>query len=428
MTSLRMAEHANGAFEKQSLRQRERAPKVARALVLLLVSFLFFALIWAAKTEMKELVRAEGEIAPEGELRRVDHFDGGVVAELYVKSGSVVAANAPLARISHPKLDEQIAEIEAELSALNKDIHNTRWLLDGEHAAGVSPIVEAQRRLFVARQSMLEGRMAKLTEAADVAAALRQNATERLSLSEASLARPQSLHDRGVVSEANLSLQVEEAANVRADLLRAEANFSRINLEALEAASARNEALLAFREEHLETLSQLERTRELATVKLNGLYAQKKRQIIRAPESGIIQSSSVTTIGESVPPGGLMFELLPSDVRLVAIVKIDPKDVGHISEGSKVAIKMDTFDARRYGDVRGAIELVSATSIVPDNGPAFYKAVLTLDSTTLGVGDFERDLRAGMTLVAEIETTKRTVIDYLLKPVRTAFDKSLLER
>lgn len=419
---------SHGAFEAQSRSQREAAPKIARALMLLISSFLVFAVVWSTQTEMRELVRAEGEMAPMGELRRVDHFDGGVVADLFVNVGDVVTAEQPLAKIEDPGLRDQIAELQAELASVNDEISNLIWLLEGQASGEISPVATAQRELFVARQEIMIQRTERLAEAMEIAAALRQNAREHLQLSETSYERLQLLHQRGVVSEARLLLQAEEAAGIRADYIQADANYSKAKLDASEARATRDEAYLAFQEEHLDSLSKLERSKQQMEVKLNGLNAQKSRQIVRAPEAGVIQSSLATTIGEVVPSGGTLFELLPSGERLVAVVKIDPKDVGHVREGASVVVKVTTFDARRYGEVPGKIELISPTSIVPDRAPAFYKAVLSLEKNTVGDGADAKPLRAGMTLSAEIETSKRTVLSYLLKPVRSVFSQSLTER
>lgn len=417
-----------GVFDSQTRQKREAAPKIARALMLLIASFLVFAIIWSTKTEMRELVRAEGEIAPLGELRRVDHFDGGVVVDLFVTVGTLVVANQPLAKIENPGLRSQIAELEAELASLDNEISSLTWLLEGEVVGDVSPSIEAQRNLFTTRQEMMKRRTNRLAEAVEIAAAMRDNARDHLSISETSLSRLQKLHDRGVVSQSKLLVQAEEAASIRADYFRADANYSKAKLDASEASAASDEAYLSFQEEHLITLSNLTRSRKLNQIKLNGLIAKKSRQMILAPESGVIQSSFTTTIGEVVPPGATLFELLPSGKRLIAVVKIDPKDVGHVRVGAKVVMKVTTFDVRRYGEVHGSIELISPTSIVPDNAPAFYKAQLSLESDTVGDGLKVGRLRAGMTLSAEIETSKRSVLSYLLKPVQSVLSRSLSER
>lgn len=418
----------NGAFDIQARQQREAAPKVARAIMLLLTSFLAFAVVWSTQTEMRELVRAEGEIAPIGELRRVDHFDGGVVAELFVVVGETVVANQPLAKIENPNLNDQTAELAAELATLDKEISNLVWLLEGLAVGEVSPATEAQRELFIARQQMMNHRTDRLAEAMEIAADLRENAKKHLSLSESSLERIQLLHDRGVVSQSRLIIQAEEAAGIRSEYIRADANYAKFKLEFLESNASKNEDHLAFREKNLEALKDLERNKHLVKVKLNSLNAQKERQVVRAPEDGIIQSSYTTTVGEVVPPGGTLFEILPSEVRLIAVVKIDPKDVGHVHEGSSAVIKVSTFDARRYGEVSGSIELISPTSIVPDSAPAYFKAVISLESDAVGKGSDVRPLRAGMTLSAEIETSKRSVLSYLLKPVQNVLNRSLTER
>jgi len=418
----------NGAFDIQARQQREAAPKIARALMLLLAAFLTFAVIWSTQTEMRELVRAEGEIGPRGALRRIDHFDGGVVTELYVSVGESVVANQPLAKIENPDLLDQTTELEAELASLNKEISNLVWLLDGLAVGDVSSAAEARRELFLAQQKMMKHRTDRLAEAMEIAAVLRENASEHLSLSESSFERLQLLHDRGVVSQSRLLVQAEEAAKIRADYIRADADYAKAKLDASEANSAKEEAYLAFREEHLKALSDLERSKQLIQVRLQGLDAQKSRQILRAPEDGVIQTGFTTTIGEVVPSGGTLFELLPSGERLIAVVKVDPKDVGHVREGSNVVIKVTTFDARRYGDVSGSIELISPTSIAPDNAPAYYKVIISLDGDAIGEGVDVKRLRAGMTLSAEIETSKRSVLSYLLKPVQNVLNRSLTER
>ncbi len=417
-----------GAFDTQSRSQRDKAPRIARALMILITSFIAFSIIWSATTEMRVLVRAEGNITPLGELRSVDHFDGGVVTDIFVEAGSVVVANQPLARVEDPVLEDKVRELEAELAFLNKEISDIVWLLEGGAARGVSRSKEAERDLFIARQQMMKHRAKRLVEAMKIAAALRENAREQLSLSESSLERLQFLYDRGVVSQSNLLMQAEESASIRADFFRADANYSQAKLDASEANTVREESYLAFQEQHLAAINDLERSRSLAQLKLEGLMAQKERQVVRAPESGAIQSSFVTTIGEVVPSGETLFELLPSERRLVAVAKIDPKDVGHVRVGSSVVLKVTTFDTRRYGEIQGSIELISPTSIVLDNAAAYYRAVISLESSTVGEGANERPLRAGMTLNAEIEASKRTVLDYLLKPIQNAFGRSLAER
>ena len=354
-----------GVFETQSRKQKETAPKIARALMILIASFLIFVLVWSAKTEMRVIVRAEGEIAPLGEIRRVDHFDGGVVAEILVTEGSTVTANQPLARVEDPSLQGNIAELEAELAYLNEEISNLAWLLEGHVTIGVSRATEVQYELFVARQKMMKYRAERLAESAQIAEDLLDNARQQLSLSESSLQRIQMLYDRGVISQSNLLIEIEEAEGARAEYLRADSNYSKARLDASVAKAEKDEAYLAYQEEHLDALNDLERSRKLAQVRLVGLKAQKRRQVVRAPESGVIQSSFTTTIGEVVPAGGTLFELLPSNEQLVAIVKIDPKDVGHVQVGSSVVVRVATFDSRRYGEVRGSIDLISPTSIVP---------------------------------------------------------------
>lgn len=417
-----------GVFAQRSRRKRESGPRVARALIILIVSGLFFGGVWAATTEIGEIARAEGEFAPAGELRRVDHFDGGEIAEILVAVGSEVESGQPLARVEHPNIAAQIAEIDAELRAAVADISDRKWLLGETLRHQPSFSAKAKRESFAAQQHILQQRIGHLRGAAEVAARLRENTKRRIGLSEQSLARFESLRDRGVASEAAYIAQAEETASVQSDYLESEASHAKALSALDEAAAARDEARLVFRQEHLDALFELEKKRQVLEIKLADLRQTQDRQVVRAPEAGTIQSISVTTIGEVVPPGALLFEVLPVNERLVAIVKVNTKDIGFVEEGSFVVLKPAGLDPKRHGEVTGGISVISPTSIAPEREDPYFRAVVELDHQSTGEGAMKKELRAGMTLQAEIHTQKRTIADYLLKPVRGFFTEALSER
>ena len=419
---------AEGVFAKQRRLNRESGPRTARALTMLIVSLLVFMSIWATQTELREVARAEGEISPAGELRRVDHFDGGEVVEILAAVGDEVRRGDVLARIKHPDIEPKIVELETQLSGLDEDIANTKWLLGEVGSHSPSPAAAARLQTFESRQQILAGRIANLERAIEVSERLQANSRRRLVLSEQSLARLESLRQRGVASDAQYILQAEETASVHDDLLQAEASHMRSLIEARDAVAARDEARLAFREEQLAALNELERERRILGVQLDDLRATEARQIIRAPEAGVVQSVGVTTTGEVVPPGALLFELLPSDEQLVAIVKISPSDIGFVSIGSSVSIKPTGLDAKRHGDVEGVITAISPTSIVSDRDPPYFRAEVTLNAQSTVNGRVAKSLRAGMTVQAEILTSSRTVVEYILKPVGRLFEGGLTER
>lgn len=427
-------------------KDRAAAPGAARGLILTVAAFVAAAIWWASVTEIGEIARAEGEIAPTGELSRVDHFDGGFVRSVHVAPGDEVEKGQLLAVLSQPgltaerdELARQLADVEHDAARLLRLLANgapepgAAFSVSAGVGAGVEPrsladYAAAQAELFVARERILEDRVRQRKAAIAAAARLRDNAADRMGLNMKVLARLEALEGKGVVSPAQLLAQTDVAESVRAELLDAEVRRIRAESDHQDAVAALDEARLALREEHLAALRDLERERQRLSLTLAETEARIGRLTIRAPESGVIQSAAIGGPGEVAPPGGTVFELLPTGQRLVAIVRIAPADIGHIAPGHAVKLKPTTFDARRYGDVTGRIESVSPTSVVSEREEPYFRTTVALDSVHIGEGAWRRRLRAGMVVAAEIETDRRTVLEYLLKPINRSLDRSLTER
>ncbi|MGB0851646.1 MAG: HlyD family type I secretion periplasmic adaptor subunit [Pikeienuella sp.] len=424
-------------------KRQQAAPRAARSLIVVIGALIVTLLAWAALTDLQELARAEGEIAPTGALRRVDHFDGGIIRSVHVDAGDVVQAGQLLAKLDQPGLAAQTREAAQRLEEVSADIQRLNQLLaDADNPpdlvrdqqviaekSGAEDVYSiAQHHLFLSRQAILAERVTHRSAAVTVARDLKQNAATRVALSDRSLARFKRLYDRGVVSEAQFLDQTEVTAAVRANLMEAEVEVARARIEQKEAEAALAEARLAYREEHLERLHELQKEQRLLIVKMGDLATRSARLELTAPEAGIVQSVLVSTVGEVVSPGGTVFELLPTSETLVAVVKISPKDIGHLEPGASVRIKPSTFDARRFGEVTGVIASISPTTVNEPPEEPYFKTIVKLDSDHIGQGALRRQLRAGMIVSAEIQTASRSVLSYLLKPINRSLEKSLTER
>src|SRR5262245_40067757 len=72
---------------------------------------------WAAIASINGAVVATASVAAKTKTNVVQHLDGGVVAELFVKEGDLVAAGQLLVRLDRAEVDEEIRGLQAELSA-----------------------------------------------------------------------------------------------------------------------------------------------------------------------------------------------------------------------------------------------------------------------------------------------------------------------
>ena len=151
------------------------------------------------------------------------------------------------------------------------------------------------------------------------------------------------------------------------------------------------------------------------------------RMEVRAPVDGIVKGITVNTIGGVVQPGQALMEIVPSDTPLVVNLKIPPRYVGHIREGQPVQVKFSSYDFARYGAVPGTLAAISATTFSGEQGERFYEGKVMLGENNVG-GDPKNRILPGMTVMADIVTGEKTILQYLLKPIRTAAATAFTER
>jgi HlyD family type I secretion membrane fusion protein len=161
---------------------------------------------------------------------------------------------------------------------------------------------------------------------------------------------------------------------------------------------------------------------------LGRLQARADRLVVRAPARGYVQDLRVQTVGQVVPPGGLMLQIVPDNVPLEAIVRIAPKDIGHVRAGQEVNLRVASFDYARFGMAHGTLKQVTATSLVGEDGRPYFRGWVTLPNPYVGHEAGRYPLQPGMSVEAEILTGEKSVLAYLGKPLADLFSRSFKER
>ena len=166
---------------------------------------------------------------------------------------------------------------------------------------------------------------------------------------------------------------------------------------------------------------------------------------LRAPQDGIVKELATTTIGAVVQPGTVLLTLVPKEEPLLAEVYIRNEDVGFVRVGQPVRIKPAAYPFTRYGMLEGSVSTLSADASrangqsVRDNANSEqraktdtlqspFKAIVSLQRQTLDVSEMHLPIVAGMQVQAEIREGSRTVLEYLLSPVRQVANEAGGER
>ena len=98
------------------------------------------------------------------------------------------------------------------------------------------------------------------------------------------------------------------------------------------------------------------------------------------------------------------------------------------SPGQKAMIKITAYDFSIYGGIEGHVEQISADTIEDKRGESFYLVKLRTKKNTIVYRGESLPIIPGMTASVDILTGKKSVLDYLLKPILKAKQNALRER
>lgn len=409
------------------------APGASRRVVSLIVVLVIGFVIWASFLRLDELAVAPGEIAPAEFVQPIQHLEGGIVQSILVGDGESVKAGQILVQLD--KTASQ-ADQEGALALRNSLTQRARRLeafaqgkiLPVESVERVDPALVSQSSL---RQSQIHIADAQRSQRSSQVAGLlgRQKAVkEQIASLEKDIALRRPLVEKGYVSLVTFLALDRELSRLRGELVSTTADIAAARSAVIEAGGRRSEVEERLRTEALVELSAVNGQLAELNERLRRFDDRVARLAIRAPMAGIVTGLSVHALGEVIAPGALVAQIVPQDGRLVADVKISPRDIGFVKVGLPVTVKVQTFDFTRYGGLKGTVESVSATSFVDSQGHTFFRARIRLEPGNVGLRQKALTVSPGMTVSADIKTGSKSLLAYLFKPVSNALGTAFSER
>jgi adhesin transport system membrane fusion protein len=417
--------------------QRTRGSRTLIWMSLLTVAVL---VSWASTAQIDEVVRGDGKVVPSRQVQVVQSLDGGVVQEILVRPGDKVAKNQVLLRIDPTRYSSSLGENRVESLALKAKVARLEAIANNAPFLAPPDVMEQAPKLAEQESNVWQARTRELNANLDVAReqlnqrqqelrstiANRDQAATSCSLSsrEYSMTRP--LLASGAVSQVDLLRLQRDVAKYCGDQKSATAQIDKIQAAIQEAQAKLNETEVTFRNQARTELSD---TRAKLSSLLESQVALADRVTssnIRSPVNGTVKTLAANTIGGVVQPGKDIMEIVPSDDTLLLEVRVNPRDIGFLYPGQKAEVKFTAYDFSIYGGLRGHIEEIGADSITDEKGNSYYLVKVRTDKSY--VGSDERPIIPGMMAEVHILTGKRTLMQYLLKPVLRAHSNAFRER
>jgi adhesin transport system membrane fusion protein len=154
-----------------------------------------------------------------------------------------------------------------------------------------------------------------------------------------------------------------------------------------------------------------------------------KKSTIISPVDGIVNHIYFTTIGGVVKPADVLMDIVPTTDSLLVEAKVRPKDIGFLSANNEVMVKITAYDFAIYGGLKGKIKQIGADSIFDEKTKTYYYQILIQTyKNYLRTKDKPLVIIPGMVAQVDIKTGKKTILQYLLKPITKTISNSMTER
>jgi HlyD family secretion protein len=403
---------------------------------------------WASTQEISGALIAPGQIVVESNVKKVQHPTGGVVGELRGRDGDIVKAGDVVVRLDDTvtkanlaivtkNLDAAMARaarLEAEQRGLDR-IKFPPQLTDRANDADVAAIIASEGKLFdvrvngrVGQKAQLRERITQLNEEIGGLTAQETAKQQEIDLVQKELTGVKQLYDQHLVQLSRLTMLQRDAA--------------RLNGERAQYVAARAQAKGKITETELQiiqvdkdALSEVAKDLREANDKIGEFVERKvtaedqlRRVDIRAPQDGMVEQSTVHTVGGVITAGDTIMLIVPQSDDLQVEAKVNPQDIDKLQIGQKTLLRLSAFNQRTTPELNGVVSRVSPDVTTDQRtGQSYYTIRVSMPPEEIArLGEVK--LIPGMPAEAFVQTGDRTVISYLMKPLSDQLMRAFREK
>lgn len=434
-------------FQPDAIEVEERAPPRVARLTLYLITLLIAATVtWACLTEIDEIAVARGKLITVEPNIVVQPLESSVLRRIEVDVGQSVTAGQTLAVLDPTFTEADVHQLKVKFDAADAMVNRLVAELSDETYVPSDPSSTEQAveaRLAAQRKAFHESRLRNLAEeVARAEASIEKSRQGEKILQErlAGIREVEQMRATLLANETGSKLNLLQARDARLDI---EENLARLQGGQVEAGHEREKALAQrqefledFRRVTLEALVEARDRRNSTAEELKKAELRRRHVTLTAPADAVVLEIAQRSIGSVLRQAEPLFVLVPLKVPMEAQVLIEPKDIGHISQGQAARIKLDAFPFQKHGTASGTVRTISQDSFSADSresGPQpndrlFYRARLSLVDMNLRDVPPGFRLLPGMALQAEIQVGRRRVASYFLYPLLRGLDESIREK
>jgi HlyD family secretion protein len=403
---------------------------------------------WATTTELSGAVIAQGQLAVDSNIKKVQHPTGGVVGELRAKDGDRVKAGDILLRLDETQARTNLAIVTTALDELaarqargeaerdgGEKVNFPADLLARLDNPEVQRVTSGEQKLFEIRRGAREGQKAQLKE--QIAQLLQQvqgNTEQEAAKTKEIEWNQQELKGIRELWRQNLT-PLNRLTTLERDGARLEGERGALIASAAQARGriAETELKILQIDEDLRTevgkeLADIRGKKSELVEKRVAAQDQLKRIDLLAPQDGKVFQQSVHTVGGVIQPGEAVMLIVPDGDSLIVETKIPPQEIDQVHMGQHAVLRFTAFNQRTTPELRGEIVRIGAdvTQDEKKNEP-YYAVRIRVSADELARLGNQKPI-AGMPVEVFIQTIPRTVLSYLVKPMHDQITKAFTGR
>lgn len=374
-------------------------------IILLLIIFL----LWAYFATVEQVTVGKGRVVPSSKDKIIQSLDGGIVTEIYVREGEIVKQNQKLIRLDDTRYKseysaayEKYLTLLAMVSRLKAEEQGLDKISFPEELANHPEMTQVENKLFEARKRGFDEEIASLQKSY-------QTALNQTHIYE-------TLLPKGYVSKLEFLRSQQNANDFRTKMIEKENSF---------------------REDINQNLTKSQGELQTLEEQLASLKDKMLRTTLYSPVYGIVKKINIVTVGGVITPGLDIMEIVPLSDQLLIEAYVSPADIAFVRPGQEANVKLSAYDFSVYGSLVGKVEYVSASTVSeekvshetkPSEAEEFYVVKVRVNKNYLGNEKHKLYILPGMIATVYIKTDKKTILQYLLKPLIKAKEEALRER
>lgn len=421
-----------------------------------LVAVAYFALflLFVVLGSLSAMISISGAVVTSGRLvvasypKPVGHLKGGIVETMFVTNGDKVSAGQVLIRLDDTQTKANLAVVEkrlneltarsARLQAEERDadqiIFGTEFKNEALHSPEIRALIDGETYLFEARKlaasrrkDQLDQRILQYGQQIQGTEAQLAGSRKQLTLIRKEADGVGSLVGQQLLSVTRLDdLQSQEArlegelGNLTSSVAEIQGKITETRLQRMQVDDDRiSQASSDLRDVQAQIAEYSER--KIAA------EDDLKHIDILAPQDGVVQDLAVHIMGAVVTPGTPVMTIVPVQDHLLAEVRIAPQDIDEVYQGQRTTMRFSAFNQRTTPEILGRIVEISPDLVIDQKtGAGYYLArVEPNDGEVQKLGSVK--LIPGMPIETYIQTRKRTVLSYLLKPAVDQIQRAFKE-